>query len=336
MINNLVKISKELADEHKKDPVLRARMELAHQGQSPRYLIISPATRSGQDLQLFDMRMGDAFHATRIPGQPILPPDLAPTLFKGPASFNREFPRKKGIIVTFDTDESLDIIRTTIENISLHPDLNNLPISAFQVDYQKGRAKLIVHSKGRDYENENKLLSRVRVPDELDTDLLVLLCSDSRLNPPQTDKGIPIAIHTLGGYIPQYSGEEDETEQLNHFFKKWLSSVDPPKQIVIVAHGSFEGEGHSCGAGVASLNPDVITNPTLKPSIEELKQAAEEFERFPPESPEERVKSLSKAIRTNLLTYPAIADAHGMFQLAIDNLLMDTVTNTLSQFEETE
>lgn len=336
MINKLMEISEKLANEHKKDPVLRARMEIANQGQSPRYLIISPATRSSQDLQLFDMRMGDAFHATRVPGQAMLPPDLAPTLFRGPASFNREFPSKKGIIVTFDTDESLEIIRKTIENISLHPDLNNLPISAFQVDYQNGRTKLIVHSKGRDYENENKLLSRVRVPDALDTDLLVLLCSDSRLHPPQTDKGVPMAIHTLGGYIPQYSGKEDETEQLNHFFKKWLSSTDSPKQIVIVAHGSFEGEGHSCGAGAASLNPDVITNLSLKLSIEELKQAAEEFESFPAENPEERVKSLSKAIRMNLLTYPAIADAHSVVQLAIDNLLMDTVTNTLAQIEDLE
>ncbi len=336
MINKLLEISKELANEHKKDPVLRARMQVASQGQSPRFLIISPVTRSGQDLQLFDMMMGDAFHATRIPGQELLPPDLAPTLFKGPASFNREFPDNKGIIVTFDIDESIEVIRKTIENITLHPDLNNLPIIAFQIDYQNGRVKLIVHGKGRDYENENRLLSRVRVPEELDTDLLVILCSDSRVRPPHTSKGIPMAIHTLGGYVPQYSGKEDETEQLNHFFQKWLSSTDPPKQIIIVAHGSFEGEGHSCGAGEASLNPDTITNPSLKSSIEELKQAAEEYERHPPENPEQRVKSLSKAIRKNLLTYPAIADALSLLQLAIDNLLMDTVTNTLSQFEDLE
>ncbi len=331
MINELVQLSKKLADEHKKDPVLAARMEIASQGQSPRFLIISPITRSGQDLQLLGMNMGDAFHATRVPRHALLPPDLAPVLFKGPASYNREFPNQKGVIVTFETDESLEVIRETIENISLHPDLANLPIIAFQVDYLTGHVKLIVHSKGRNYEYENRLLSKIRVPDKIDSDLLVLICSDSRVRPPLTGKGIPMAIQTLGGYVPGYTGNSDETEQLNDFFQKWLSSNDNPKQILIVAHGNFEGEGHSCGAGTASLNPNRIPNPSLRPIIQELNRVAEEYENTPPLNPEDRVKSISKAIQDNLLTYPAIADSHSIFQLAIDELLMDTVTNTLFQ-----
>ncbi len=331
MINKLMEISEKLANERKQDPVLRARMELISHGQSPRYLIISPLTRTGQDLQLFNMNTGDAFHATRVPEHALLPPDLAPILFKGPASFNRDFPNKKGVIVTFDDDESLEVIRTTINSISLHPDLNHLPILAFQVNYQNGRVKIIVHGKGRDYESENRLLSRIRVPDELDDDLLVLICSDSRVRPPRSGKGIPMAIQTLGGYIPAYSGKEDETGQLNEFFQQWLSSTDRSRQILIVAHGNFEGEGHSCSAGMASLNPGTISNPLLRPNIEELNQAAMEYENNPPTNPEERVKSLSKAIRGNLLTYPSIADAHSMFRLEIDELLMDTVTNTLFQ-----
>ncbi|MBY8996113.1 MAG: hypothetical protein KGD60_00180 [Candidatus Thorarchaeota archaeon] len=331
MINELMEISEKLANDRKQNPVLLARMEFACKGQSPRFLIISPVTRSGQDLQLFNMSMGDAFHATRIPGHALLPPDFAPTLFKGPASFNRDFPHQKGVIVTFDIDEPLEIIRETIENISLHHDLNTLPLIAFQIDYQNGRVKLIVHGKGRTYEYENILLSRIRVPDELDNDLLVLICSDSRVHPPHSNNGIPMAIRTLGGYVPEYSGNHDETEQLNEFFQKWLSSTGNSKIILVVAHGNFEGEGDSCAAGTASLNPDTISNPSLKPTIEELKRAAEEFESGPPRNPEDRVKSLSKATRANLLTYPAIADAESMFQLTIDELLMDTVTNTLSQ-----
>jgi carbonic anhydrase len=331
MIDELVQLSKKLADEHKKDPVVAARMEMASQGQSPRYLLISPITRSGQDLQLFDMNIGEAFHATRVPGHVLLPPDLAPTLFKGPASVNREFPNQKGVIVTFEKDESLEAIRETIENISLHPDLVNLPIIAFQVDYLSGRVRLIVHGKGRNYEYENRLLSRIKVPDEMDSDLLVLICSDSRVRPPLTGKGISMAIQTLGGYVPPYTGNSDETEQLNDFFQKWLSSVENPKQILIVAHGNFEGEGHSCGTGTASLDPNRIANPSLKPIIQELNRVAEGYENTPPRNPEDRVKSLSKASRDNLLTYPAIVDSHSMFQLTIDELLMDTVTNTLFQ-----
>jgi hypothetical protein len=331
MINKLMEISEKLANARKQDPVLRARMELISHGQFPRYLIISPLTRAGQDMQLFNMSIGDAFHATRVPEHALLPPNLAPTLFKGPVSFNREFSNEKGVIVTFDIDESLEVIRTTIDNISLHPDLNHLPILAFQVNYENGRVKLIVHGKGRDYESENRLLSRIRVPDELDDELLVLICSDSRVFPPRSGKGIPMAIQTLGGYIPAYSGKEDETGQLNDFFQQWLSSTDSLRQILIVAHGNFEGEGDSCSAGKASMNPSTISNPLLRPIIEELNRAAMECESDPPKNPEERVKSLSKAIRGNLLTYPSIADAHSMFRLVIDDLLMDTVTNTLFQ-----
>jgi carbonic anhydrase len=334
MINQLVEISEQLANKRKQDPVLLARMERASQGQSPRFLLISPITRSGQDLQLLNMTIGEAFHATRVPGQALPTPDLAPTLFRGPASFNYDFPNKKGVIVTFDIDEPLEVIQETIDNISLHPDLHVLPIIAFQVNYESGTVKLIGHNKGRDYESENKLLSRIRVPDEVDTSLLVLICSDSRVHPPHTEKGVPMAIQTLGGYIPRYSQMEDETEQLNRFFHEWLSTYDDSKRILIVAHGSFDHRGPSCGAGIASLKPNTISNKFLRPTIEELERAAVQFETHHPESPEDRVMSLSKAIRANLLTYPPVKDAQTMYYLEIDEILMDTVTNTLFQSDE--
>ncbi|MFX1560019.1 MAG: hypothetical protein ACFFBL_05490 [Promethearchaeota archaeon] len=334
MINHLMEISENLADKRKQDPILVARMELATQGQSPRYLLISPITRSGQDLQLFNMTIGESFHATRVPNHPLLPPELAPFIFSSPASFNHNFPDRKGVIVTFDIDEPLEVIRGTIENISLHSDLRSLPIIAFQVNYESGRVKLIVHSKGRDYESENKLLSRVRVPDEMDSSLLVLICSDSRVRPPLTKKGVPMAIQTLAGYIPKYTSIVDETDQLNKFFHEWLSSSDDMKRILIIAHGNFANGGSSCEAGTASLNPSVITDQSLRPTIEELQRAASQFETYIPETPEDRVRSLSKATRSNLLTYPAIADAHSVNNLEIDELLMDTITNTLHRLEE--
>lgn len=334
MLNELVQLSKKHAVEHRKDPVLAARMELGFHGQAPRYLIISPINRSRQDIQIFNINTGDAFHATRVPGHVLLPSNLSPTLVKGPASFNHAFSNQKGIILTFENDESLDIIRETIENISLNPDLKSLPIIAFQVDYLKGRARLIVHNKGRNYEYENKLLHHLGIPEELDNDLLVLLCSDSRVEPPLTNKGFPLAIRTLGGYIPAFTGKQDETEQLHDFFQTWLVSGENPKHILIVAHGNFEGDGSSCGAGTASLKPSAIQNASLRQVIEEIDRVAEEYERTPPNSPEDRVKSISKAIRANLLTYPPISDASSVYKLSIDDILMDTITNTLSQSDE--
>ncbi|MFW9787628.1 MAG: hypothetical protein ACFFE2_03370 [Candidatus Thorarchaeota archaeon] len=334
MINEFVQISRRIANERKQDPVLRARMELATQGQSPRYLLISPINRSGQDLQLFNMSIGDAFHATRVPGHALLSPDLSPTLLKWPAAYNHEFPNKKGVIVTFDFDEPLEVIRKTIESISLYPDLQSMPIIAFQVNYNTADLKIIVHGKGRDYESEIQFLRRVRLPDEVDTSVLVFICSDSRVRPPYTNKGIPMSIQTLGGYIPPLTRMEDETRQLNRFFQNWLQSKDNAKRILIVAHGNFEGNGASCGVGTASLNPAAISSKFLRQAIEEIRQAAQEFETNNPTTPEDRVKSMSKAVRKNLLTYPAIAEAHDLFGLEIDEILMDTVTNTLFQSDE--
>lgn len=333
MFNQLMETSAEYLDKRKKDALLLARMELAAQGQFPRFLLISPITRSSQDLQLLRLNQGDALHATRVPGFALLPPDLTPNLFRGPASFYSRFPSKKGVIVTFDIEESLEVIRETLDNIKLHPEMKSLPITAFQVNYENPRVKIIVHGKGRDYENENRILHLVRKPDALDDSILVLICSDSRIRPPYTKKGVPLAIQTLAGYISKYSHNNDETEQLNRFYEKWLTSSKDTKRILIVAHGNFEGNGPSCSAGTESLNPKAVSNKSLRLTIEGLERSATEFETIHASSPEDRVKSLSKATRANLLTYPAIADAHDISQLEIDEILMDTVTNALYQFD---
>jgi hypothetical protein len=334
MISRLVEISEKLADDRKHDPAIRARMDLALRGQFPRFLLISPINRSSQDLQLFNLKLGEAFHATRVPGHALLSPEQSLTLFKGPASYNHEFQSKRGVVLTFDAIESLDVVRETIESVRLHPHLRDLPILAFHVDYERGRARLIVHGKGRDYANENSLLSKLRRPDELDSDLLVFLCCDSRIRPPRTSKGSPMAIRTLGGYIPAFSGNDDETRQLNEFFSDWLSAKQESKRVLIVAHGDFEGGGASCGAGTASLHLGAIENPLLREVIEELENAASQYETVSPNTPEERVKAISKASHASLLTYPSIAEAHKVHQLTIDEILMDTITNTLVQSDE--
>ncbi|MGY5859907.1 MAG: hypothetical protein RTU63_11110 [Candidatus Thorarchaeota archaeon] len=335
MINKLVEMAGKLSEERKKDPELSARMDEAVQGQTPRFLMISPIKRSSQDLQLFDMKMGDVFHGTRVSNEPLLPPSQSPILFAGPASFNHEFPEKRGVILTFDQDEPEGIIRESLENIKLHPDLDELPLIVFRVDYEQGRARIVAHGKGRNYEEENWLLSRIGRPDPLDSDTLVLICSDSRVHPPVTPKGLPMAIQTLGGYLPKYTGSNDETLQLNVFFENWLSRENGSQHILVVAHGNFEGEGPSCGAGTASLEPDAIPNKILHSVILELENAARPFESNPAITPEDRVKSLSSAIRENLLTYPAvrmIADSKS--PEFIKTLLMDTVSNVLSTTEE--
>ena len=333
LIRRLMNISEKVAKERKEDPELQVRMEIAAQGQSPRYLIISPLRRSSQDLQLLNMDMGDAFHATRVSGHALPPPNSSIILFKGPASFNREFPEKKGVIVTFEYEEPGDIIRKTLENLKQHPDLDELPIIALKVNYEYGRANLIAHGKGRDYEAENQILSRIQQPETLDEDILVLLCSDSRVDPPHTENGIPMAIRTLGGYVPPFSEAEEETQQLSAFFEEWLDASDRVREILIVTHGNFEGAGSSCEAVTVSLTPDQIQNNSLRPAIEALRNAAEQFEQKPPNTPEDRMKSLSSAIRENLLTYLVISAAMKNGQLSIDELFMDTVTNVLYQDE---
>jgi carbonic anhydrase len=331
LIDKLLNLSQKLAEERKKDPELVALMDIAAQGQAPRYLIVSQIHRSSQDLQLLNMQMGDAFQATRVSGQSLPHPDFAPTLFKGPASYNRCFHRKKGIIVTFEQHESSMVIRETLDNLTLHPNLDELPIIALRIKYESGRASLVAHGKGRDYEEENRILSRIQRPDRLDDDVLVLICSDSRIHPPHTENGVPMAIQTLAGYLPKLTGRDDETQQLNSFFEEWLSSSNREREILIVAHGNFEGEGPSCGAATISLNPSQAPNNTLLPILEDLQYAAQQFESEAPDTPEDRVKSLCLATRENLMTYPAISAASQNGLISIDELFMDTVSNVLYQ-----
>jgi carbonic anhydrase len=331
MINKIVELAEESSMERRKDPAMISQKKIAKQGQSPRFLMISPIDRSSQDLQLFGIARGDAFHGTRGPRMPLLPAERSQFLLGGPAAYNREFPNEHGVILTFEQDEPETIVKESLDSLVVHPDIKGIPIIAFRVDYEQGRARIIPHGKGRNYEAEIRLLARLHRPDVVDENTLVLICSDSRIHPPITPEGLPMAIQTLGGYIPKYSKLDDETFQLNDFFTEWLSTKSKSRHILIVVHGNFEGEGPSCGAALASLNPANVKNPLLNSVISELQMAAAHFEDYPPKNAEERVESLSLAIKENLLSYPSVkkfADANP--DDFINILLMDTVSNVLS------
>ncbi|MHA1768919.1 MAG: carbonic anhydrase [Candidatus Thorarchaeota archaeon] len=331
MINEMIDLSEKVADKRKKDPSLIERMESAAQGQSPRFLLISPINRSSQDLELLDMEIGDAFHATRVPSVALPPPTKSPILFAGPASYNHGFAEKRGVILTFEFDEPLEIIRESIENLAKHPDLRDLPVIALRVDYDRGEARLTPHGKGRDYAGENWVLSRIQKPSHLDENTLVLICSDSRVKPPLTPAGLPMAIQTLGGFVPPYFSEDDESALLNAFFERWLRLDESTRHILIIGHGAFKTEGPPCGAAKASLEPSNVTSGLLRSVIQQIDDEASAFEESQPASPEDRVVALASAIRHNLLSYPAvrryIENAHDDL---IGSLFMNTVTNVLS------
>ena len=337
MINKLTELSKKLADTRKNDPEQVSIMNRAAQEQAPRFLLISQINRSTQDLQLLRMSQGESFQATRIPSQPLLPPEDSLFLFAGPASYNHNFPNNEGLVITFDKTEHPEIIRQTIENISKHPSLSEVPFVSLIVDYNQGDVRLDAHGQHRNYELEIWLLKQVTRPDLVDDRILVIICSDSRVSPPTTPRGVPLAIQTLGGYIPPFTENEDETMQLNCFFKEWLSEAQKERQIVVVAHGAFSGEGASCGAGKASLNPYDFDDKYLSLVITKIAEHASIFESVPARTAEDRVQTITKMTIQNLLTYPAIADflesdpkKNEFFQIA----LMDTVTNILEEFKQ--
>lgn len=335
MINRLVDLSEKLANRKKEDPDLLERMEVAAKGQSPRFLIVSPINRSSQDLQLLDMRVGDAFHATRVPRTILPPPEMSPVLFAGPASYNQSFPEKRCVILTFETDESSEVVRESLSNLSKHPDLEGLPILALRVDYDGGRVHIEPHGYGRDYGTENWVVSRIQRPDRVDSDYLVLICSDSRVHPPSTPDGLPMAIQTLCGYIPPYSGKDDETSQLNGFFEEWLLAAKASRRILIIMHGRFKGEAPPCGAAHASLNPGEVKCSLLRPLIEQIRGESSRFEEHPAKNAENRVVALASAIRENLLSYPSIfAHSEQNGDSFIELALMNTVTNALSLLED--
>ncbi len=336
MIDKITELSAKKAEERKTDSSAAEKMKEAAKGQAPRFLVISPIHRSSQDLQVFQFGQGDAFHATRV-GRCILPPpDDSPFLFAGPAAYNKHFPDKTGVILTFDVEESGEVVRKSIENAAQHQDLKDIPFLAFRIDYERGDARPIAHGFDRAYELENYILKRLSRPDLVDEDTLVVVCSDSRVVPPVTPNGVPMAIQTLGAHLPAYDEDLEELVQLDGFFEDWVSRESDERRIIVVVHGNFEGEGSSCGAGEASLSPSTIDQDDLKPVIERIQLDASEIEELPAKTPEERVVSIGKVTLANLLTYPSLAAAlkKGLLHRDFMRVLqMDTVTNVISPYK---
>ena len=306
MIRKLSQLSEALAEERRNSPDGIRRMHEASCGQSPDLLLISSIKRGMQDIQLLRLKQGEAFFATRITGFPILESDHSTILAASPAAYNCKFPLNRGIVVTFEIDEPDEILSQSVDTISSFPGSERIPIAALRVDYESGQALAFNHRKTRDVGLENSLTLRLSTPAPLDDSLLVILCSDSRLQPPRTPKGAPMVIRTLGGYIPPFSDCDDETRQMNHFLSNWLSSQPFSKRILVTAHGSFQGEGPSCGAGTASLSPVVSPSNALDIAIAQLSEAAREFEVTPADTPESRVLSIAQATKRNLFRYPAL------------------------------
>jgi len=336
MIRKITDLSKKLAEEGKDNPDTIERWHAAAKDQAPRFLIISSIHRSSQNLQLMQFGQGDTFHATRVCGHALPLPIESPFLFSGPAAYNKLFPEKTGVILTFDLDEPPEVVRTSIEHARKHPDLDDIPILAFRIDYEAGRGRLVPHGYGRTYEIENYILNRFSRPDVVDDNILVLICSDSRVSPPVTPHGVPMAIQTLGAHIPAFNPNLLETVQLNTFLNEWLAKEYLERRIIVVVHGNFEGEGPPCGAGEASLSPQSITGEILQPIIESLARSASKFESVQANTPEERVVSLGSATIENLKRYPAVIMAiekgasHDEFMRV---LKMDTVTNVVSPYD---
>ncbi|TFG14844.1 hypothetical protein EU537_02580 [Candidatus Thorarchaeota archaeon] len=334
MLNRIATISEDLAKSRKENPELKRLMDIAAEGQSPRYFLISPVNRSSQDLHLLQFQQGDAFGGTRVPGMALPSPRESPILFAGPAAYTSNFDERKAVIITFDQEESDDTIEKSLDSINKHPALAGVPIIALRIDYLSGYATIFPHGYERASEEEKSVLGRIRHPNYLDDRLLTVLCSDSRVRPPESPLGVSMSIQTLGAFVPQYHSSITECIQLDSFFSSWLSGGNIEQQILVVIHGNLEGTGPSCGAGCASMNLDAIEDSHLHFAISALCERVETFERVIAKSPEERVVNVGRATVENLSTYPAIQNHQELLpgdHQFIEMMKMDTVTNVVRE-----
>jgi hypothetical protein len=308
-------------------------MNLSTKTQVPEYLLISPIDRNGQDLELLGFDQGHAFCGSRIPGKSILDPEKFSFLVGAPAEYNHHFPFNKAVVLTFDWNEPMEIISTTIQNVAKIPQVQEVPIVALKVNYEDGLVEVVQHGGNRSEAIETELASKAVRPSAADRDVLVFTCSDSRIVPPRTTHGLSMNLRSIGGFVPTFSGSEDETAQFNSFLENWLLSKPKDRRMVLLAHGSHDHGGAVCGGAKASLDPSGLHEGTLKSVVKTLQNEGLTHEAQPHNNPNTRALALDVAIKKNLLTYPAISkavEAGFDAEKQIDIAFIDTVTGCIT------
>ncbi|RDE10955.1 MAG: hypothetical protein C4K47_10800 [Candidatus Thorarchaeota archaeon] len=331
MLEAMVEKSRQLAEERERSFRLRAGMELAAKGQNPHILVVSPIHKSGHDYILLGLGQGDAFWATRLPRTRLLDSDESPFLFGGPAAYSSQF----GIVfavITFESDEPDDVVQESVSAFTQNEHMRAAHVIGLQMD-PTGSYRLVGEVKFRDRILARLLAARRRRPSETDHNVLVVLCSDSRLLPPSTSSGIPLMIRTLGGFVPALDDASRETQELDDFLAHWLEEEPSRKRIVVIAHGHATNEAAVCGAAKASLNPSELTDESLQLIVKRIANDAKRADRAHDATPYGRAIATARATRENLRTYTAIREFERKRLLPsefIQPAFMDTITGVLA------
>lgn len=328
----MIENSRLLADERDRLFIPKKRMERAARGQNPHILMVSPINMSGRDCSLLGLGQGDAFWATRLPKVSLLGPEESPFLFGGPAAYFGHFSKGGFAVVTFESDESDDVVRKSVFALAQNEHLKEHHVTSLQLD-SEGLYQPVGKIRFADRFVADLSARRNVTPPQTDERVLVVLCSDSRLLPPQTVKGVPMTIRTLGGFIPPYDDASRETHDLDDFLSGWLQDDASEKRIVIVAHGHMTNEAAVCGAAKASLDSSQLADEFLQSIVERIGDDAKRADWAHEATPYARAIAIAKATKQNLATYSAVHLLEKNRFLSsefIQLAFMDTVTGLLA------
>jgi carbonic anhydrase len=328
----MVDNSRHLAEEREHLFIPKMKMEKAAKGQHPLFLMVSPAHKSANDCRLLGLGQGDAFWVTRLPKKSLLSSDESPFLFGAPAAYFCHFDKTAFAVITFESDDSDDVIQESMSAFAQKEHLRKLHLIGLQLG-SKGSYQPVGKLKFSERVMAGMLTDRKAAPLETDERVLVVLCSDSRLLPPHTFNGVPIVIRTLGAFIPPYDDASPETQNLDEFLADWLEENASEKRIVVIAHGHMTNEAAVCGAAKASLNPSELTDELLQSIVERIGDDAKRADWAHDATPYNRAIAIARATRENLATYSAVHELEKRRLLSsefIQLAFMDTVTGLLA------
>jgi carbonic anhydrase len=332
MLDAMVDNSRQLAEERERSFRLKTRMDQAARGQNPHILMVSPIHMSGHDCSLLGLGQGDAFWATRLPKTSLLSSDESPFFFGGPAAYFGHIGGTALAVITFESDESDDVVQESMSALAQNEHLRKSHILGLQLD-SEGMYRPVGEVKFTDRLIAGILARRSVTTPETDERVLVILCSDSRLLPPNTSTGVPMTIRTIGGFIPPCDDASRETQDLDDFLAGWLEDNTSEKRKVIIAHGHTTGEAAVCGAAKASLNPSELTDELLRLIVERIGDDARRVDSAYDATPYDRAIAIAKATKQNLATYSAVHELEKRRLLPskfIQLAFMDTVTGLLA------